>query len=159
VTRLRTVDRTSISAMSKKCFFLPPRPPPPPQSPIKCIPEVISLEIMRPGREAYNSPPASIEIKNAGRYNSTPACVPVAWCVIKQRDNFTYVRCSDSEWCTEWYRSFIKGVSISKPGLLANLVTHLDKFRIGTAEKHQTPVMIRISSATALSVICLSVIV
>jgi hypothetical protein len=37
-----------------------------------------------------NSPPSSADVKNAWSYTSTPQYVFMAWCLVKQRDNFTF---------------------------------------------------------------------
>jgi hypothetical protein len=42
------------------------------QPPIQWVPGVLSLEVMRPGREAGHSPPSSAEVKNAWSYTSIP---------------------------------------------------------------------------------------
>jgi hypothetical protein len=44
---------------------------------------LLSLGVMRPGREADHSPPYSIEVRNAWSYNSTPPYASMA------QDNFT----------------------------------------------------------------------
>jgi hypothetical protein len=44
----------------------------PTQPPIQWVPEVLSLEVKRPGREDDHSPHSSAEVKNAWRYTSTP---------------------------------------------------------------------------------------
>jgi hypothetical protein len=44
----------------------------PTQPPIKWVPEDLSLEVKRPGREADYSFPSITEIKNAWSYTSTP---------------------------------------------------------------------------------------
>jgi hypothetical protein len=49
-----------------------------------------SLGVKRPGREADHSPPSSAEVKYAWSYTSTPQYVFMAWCLVKQRDNFTF---------------------------------------------------------------------
>jgi len=43
-----------------------------------------------PGREADNWPQSSSEV-NAWRYTSTPQYVVMAWCLVKYRDNFTFI--------------------------------------------------------------------
>jgi len=45
----------------------------------------------RPGREADHSLPCSAEVKNEWSYTSTSLYVSMAWCLVKQRDNFTFV--------------------------------------------------------------------
>jgi hypothetical protein len=49
-----------------------------------------SLGVKRPERKADHSPPSSAEVKNAWSYTSTPQYVFMAWCLVKQRDNFTF---------------------------------------------------------------------
>jgi hypothetical protein len=51
------------------------------------VPGTLSLGEKRPGREVDNSPPCNAEIKNAWRYTSAHF---MAWCLIKQKDNFTF---------------------------------------------------------------------
>jgi hypothetical protein len=46
--------------------------------------------VKRPGREADHSPQSSAVVKNAWSYTSTPQYVFMAWCFVKQRDNFTF---------------------------------------------------------------------
>jgi hypothetical protein len=60
------------------------------QPPIQWVPGALSLGVKRPGREADNSPPSSVEVKNAWSYTSTPQYVFMAWCSVKPRDNFTF---------------------------------------------------------------------
>jgi hypothetical protein len=43
------------------------------------------------GREADHSPPSGSEVRNALRYNSNPPYVFMAWCLVKHRDNFSFV--------------------------------------------------------------------
>jgi hypothetical protein len=45
----------------------------------------------RSGREANHSPPSHDEIKNAWSYISTPQYVFLVWCLVKHRDNFTFL--------------------------------------------------------------------
>jgi hypothetical protein len=52
-------------------FFSPPPALGPTQPLIQWVPGVISLGVVRPGREADHSPPSSAEVKNAWDYNST----------------------------------------------------------------------------------------
>jgi hypothetical protein len=55
----------------------------PTQPPIQCVPEVLSPEAKRPGREADHLPPSSAEVKNVWSYASTPPYVFMALCLIK----------------------------------------------------------------------------
>jgi hypothetical protein len=64
----------------------------PSQPPIQWAPGYISLEVNRPGREADQSPPYSTEAKNAWSYTSISQYAFIAWCLVKHRDNFTYMR-------------------------------------------------------------------
>jgi len=43
------------------------------------------------GLEADHSPPPSTEVNNTWSYTSTPQCVFMAWCLVKHRDNFTFL--------------------------------------------------------------------
>jgi hypothetical protein len=45
--------------------------------------------VKRPGREADNSLPSIAEVKNLWGYTCTPLYVFLAWCLVKNRDNFT----------------------------------------------------------------------
>jgi hypothetical protein len=49
----------------------------------------IGTGLKQPGREVDHSPPSS-KVKNTWRYTSTPQYVFMAWCLVKQRDNFTF---------------------------------------------------------------------
>jgi hypothetical protein len=62
----------------------------PTQPPIQWVPAALSLEVKRPGREAYHSPPSSAEVMNAWNYTFTPQYVFMAWCLVKHRDDFTF---------------------------------------------------------------------
>jgi hypothetical protein len=62
----------------------------PTQPPIQWAPGALFLEVKWPGRKADHSPPSSAEVKNARSYTSTPQYVFMAWCLVKQRDNFTF---------------------------------------------------------------------
>jgi hypothetical protein len=62
----------------------------PSEPPIQWIPGALSLVVKRPEREADHSPPSSAEVENAWSYISTPQYVFIAWCLVKQRDNFTF---------------------------------------------------------------------
>jgi hypothetical protein len=63
----------------------------PTQPPIQWVPGALSVKVKRPGREADHSPPSSAEVTNAWSYTSTPEYVFIAWCLIKRRDNFTFL--------------------------------------------------------------------
>jgi hypothetical protein len=54
----------------------------PTQPPIQWVPEVLSPEVKRPGREDDHLPPNSAEVKNAWNYSSTPPYIVMAWCLI-----------------------------------------------------------------------------
>jgi hypothetical protein len=64
----------------------------PTQPRIQWVPGALSLGVKRPEREADHSPPSSSEVKNAWNYTSTPQYAFMAWCLVKHRDNFIYVR-------------------------------------------------------------------
>jgi hypothetical protein len=49
-----------------------------------------------PGREADHSLPSSAEVKNAWSYTFTPSYVFMAWCFVKQKNNFTFILISKS---------------------------------------------------------------
>jgi hypothetical protein len=51
----------------------------------------LSLGIKQPGREADHSPPSSAEVKHAWSYTSTLQYAFKAWCLVKHRDNFTFI--------------------------------------------------------------------
>jgi hypothetical protein len=50
----------------------------------------LSLGVKWPDHEYGHSPPSSAEVKNVWSYTSTPPYVYMAWCLVKQRHNFTY---------------------------------------------------------------------
>jgi hypothetical protein len=47
--------------------------------------------VKRPGRDADHSPPSIAEVKNAWSYTFTPQYVFMVWCLVKHRDNFTFI--------------------------------------------------------------------
>jgi hypothetical protein len=55
----------------------------PTQPPIQWVPEAVSLEVKRPGRETDHSPTSRAEIKNAWSYTSIPQYAFVVWCSVK----------------------------------------------------------------------------
>jgi hypothetical protein len=63
--------------------------------------------VKRPGREADHSPPSSVEVKNAWSYTSTPQYIFMAWCLVKHRDNFTFLcftsLCLTCDLFPEWF--------------------------------------------------------
>jgi hypothetical protein len=61
----------------------------------------LSLGVKRPEHEADHSPQSSAEVKNAWNYTSTPQCVFMAWCLVKDRD-FTFA------WSTISHTSAVK---------------------------------------------------
>jgi hypothetical protein len=61
----------------------------PTQPPIQWVPGVLSLGVKRPRREADHSPPSRAKVKKAWSYTSTPQYVFMAWCLVKNRNNFT----------------------------------------------------------------------
>jgi hypothetical protein len=52
---------------------------------------IFSLGVKRPGREADHSPQSSAQVKNAWSYTLNPQYVFTAWCLVKHRDNFTFI--------------------------------------------------------------------
>jgi hypothetical protein len=71
------------------------RPAPgPPQPPIESVAGVLSLGVKRPKCEADHSPSSSAEVKNAWSYTSTPSCVSMAWCYVKNKKQ-AYCRKND----------------------------------------------------------------
>jgi hypothetical protein len=59
--------------------------------PIQWVSGALSWGVKRPGREADHSPPSSAKIKNASSYTSTPQYIFTVWCLVKHRDNFTFI--------------------------------------------------------------------
>jgi hypothetical protein len=51
----------------------------------------VSLGVKQLRYEADHLPPSSAEVKNAWSYTSTPPYVFMAWCLVKHRDNFTFI--------------------------------------------------------------------
>jgi hypothetical protein len=62
----------------------------PTQTPIHWIRGAVSLGIKQPGRKSDHSPPSSVKVKNAWSYTATPQYVFMAWCLVKNRDNFKF---------------------------------------------------------------------
>jgi hypothetical protein len=63
----------------------------PTQPPINGYQGALSPGVKRPGGEANNSSPSSSKLKNACSYAFTSPYVFMAWCLMKYRDNFTFV--------------------------------------------------------------------
>jgi len=49
-----------------------------------------SLDVKQPGQGADSSPPSSARVKTALTYTSAPPYVFMAWCLVKQSDNYTF---------------------------------------------------------------------
>jgi hypothetical protein len=62
----------------------------PTQPPIQRVTGFLSSGVKRLGREADDSPPSSVEVKNEWRYTSTPNYVLMPRCLVKHRDNFNF---------------------------------------------------------------------
>jgi hypothetical protein len=69
----------------------------PTQPPVQWVPGALSPGVKRPGREANQSPPSSVEVKNAWRYTSTPQYGFMTWCLVKHGDNFTCMHTQANE--------------------------------------------------------------
>jgi hypothetical protein len=69
--------------------------------------------IKRPGREADHSP-SSAEVENVWSYTPTPQYVLMAWCLVKHKDNFTFI-CAEN---TIWQRMCEHTVSIRQTTLI-----------------------------------------
>jgi hypothetical protein len=63
----------------------------PTQPTIQWVSGTLSLGVKWPVREAEHSPPSSAQVKNSWSYASTPQYVFMAWCLVKHRDNFTFL--------------------------------------------------------------------
>jgi hypothetical protein len=63
----------------------------PTQPPIQWLPGALSLGVKRLGSEADHWPPSSAKVKKAWSYTSTPQYVFMVWCLVKHRDNFTFL--------------------------------------------------------------------
>jgi hypothetical protein len=50
----------------------------------------LSPGVKRPGREAGHLPTSRAEVKNAWNHTSTPSYVFMSWCLVGQRDKFTF---------------------------------------------------------------------
>jgi hypothetical protein len=61
------------------------------QPPLQWVPGTLSLGVKWLGHEADHSPPSSAKVKNAWSYTSTPQYVFMAWYLVKERDNFTFI--------------------------------------------------------------------
>jgi len=60
----------------------------------------LSPGVKQPGSGADHSPSSSAEIKSAWDYISTPPYVFMAWCSVKQRDNFIFTFTFSFTWFT-----------------------------------------------------------
>jgi hypothetical protein len=61
------------------------------QPPVQWVPGALSLGVKRPGREPDHLPPSSAEVKNAWSYTSAPQYAFTGWCLVKHRDNFSFI--------------------------------------------------------------------
>jgi hypothetical protein len=59
----------------------------PTQPPVQWVPETLSVEVKRPGREADNSPSSNAEVKECVELYPTPQYVFMAWCLVQHGDN------------------------------------------------------------------------
>jgi hypothetical protein len=57
----------------------------PTQPPIHWVPEVLSLRLKRPGREADHLLPSSAEVRNTWSCTSTPKYAFKTWCSVKNK--------------------------------------------------------------------------
>jgi hypothetical protein len=48
-----------------------------------------------------DSPPSSAEVKKAWSYTSTPRYAFMAWCLVKHKDNFTFIGIKSSLYLTK----------------------------------------------------------
>jgi hypothetical protein len=62
------------------------------QPPIQWVSATLSPVIKRPERDANHSRPSSAEVKYAWSYISTPSYTFMTWCLIKDKDNFTFLQ-------------------------------------------------------------------
>jgi hypothetical protein len=60
----------------------------PTHPPIHWVPGALSLGVKQLGREADHSPPSSAVVKNPWSLPPLPHYVFMAWCLVKNRDNF-----------------------------------------------------------------------
>jgi hypothetical protein len=63
----------------------------PNQLPIQLIPAAIPLQIKKPGRETHHSLPSSAEVKEFVGLYLYSHYVFMAWCLVKDRDSFTFI--------------------------------------------------------------------
>jgi hypothetical protein len=63
----------------------------PTHPPIEWVTAALYVGLKRQGREANHPPPSSAEVKNKWSYTSIPQYVFRSWCLIKHRDNFTFL--------------------------------------------------------------------
>jgi hypothetical protein len=61
------------------------------QSPTQCIPRPLSPMVKWTGPGTDHSSPSSAAVKNAWSYASIPQYVFMAWYLVKQRNNFTFI--------------------------------------------------------------------
>jgi hypothetical protein len=63
----------------------------PTQPPTQRVPGSLSLGVKQPGHEADHSPPYSAKVKYGWSYASTPQYAFMARCLVKHRDNLTFL--------------------------------------------------------------------
>jgi hypothetical protein len=89
-----TTEEPALDLQQEKVIFLfSAASTPPPEAtlpPIQLVPGTLSRTLKRPGHESDHIPPSSAEVKNAWHYTSTDLQVLMTWCLIKQRDSFTF---------------------------------------------------------------------
>jgi hypothetical protein len=61
------------------------------EPPIQWVPEALSLGVKRSAREADHSPPSNAEVQECVALYLLPQYVFMAWCLVKHRDNFTFI--------------------------------------------------------------------
>jgi len=73
-------------------FITAPRPVvAPTQPPTPWLPGTLSLGAKQPAREADHSPKSIAEVKNAWIYIAVSPNVFMSWCLIKHRENLTFI--------------------------------------------------------------------
>jgi hypothetical protein len=92
-------NMVSISVKAKRFFLFSTGSKPafgPTQHPIRWVPRDLSPWVKQMRREANHSPPSCLGVKNGWSYKSTHPYACVACCIIKYRENFTFIE--DYSW-------------------------------------------------------------
>jgi hypothetical protein len=81
----------------------------PTEPPIQWVPGALSPGVKRPWHEADHSPLSSAEVKECVELHFHLRTRFMAWCLVKQRDNFTFTLLDGGEWSVTRPGRFIPG--------------------------------------------------